>query len=264
MRLTINSGNNMSFLFSSFNNSYSGFNMGNSGMNFGMSNILADYTSIKNGSYGKLMKAYYGKSNSHVEDVVQKPTGASKDDAKTNAELRSSAEALKNSVDELMQTGSKSVFEKKEMEVKAEDGTVQTVTDYDKDAIYKAVSKFTDSYNQMIKSAGNSENKSVLSMGTSMVTSTIANQKMLGKIGITIGEDNTLSIDKDAFKKADMKTVESMFGKRGSYAYGIQTKASYIDMYAKNDAAKASGLYGKNASYNSSALGNGFNYSSWM
>ena len=41
---------NYSFLFQSMS--------GNSNLNF-----LSDYMSIKNGSYGKLMKAYYGKGN---------------------------------------------------------------------------------------------------------------------------------------------------------------------------------------------------------
>ena len=37
------------------------------------SNFLADYASIKNGSYGKLMKAYYGGSaSSTAKSVAQK------------------------------------------------------------------------------------------------------------------------------------------------------------------------------------------------
>ena len=48
--MKINQGTDYSALFSSLNTSSTGFS-------------LNDYAQIKNGSYGKLMKAYYGKDS---------------------------------------------------------------------------------------------------------------------------------------------------------------------------------------------------------
>ena len=54
MSINIQAKTNYSFLFSGLSSSASNALSGN---------WLADYASIKNGSYAKLMKAYYGKEN---------------------------------------------------------------------------------------------------------------------------------------------------------------------------------------------------------
>ena len=54
MSINIQAKTNYSFLFSGLSSTAS---------NAASSNWLADYASIKNGSYAKLMKAYYGKEN---------------------------------------------------------------------------------------------------------------------------------------------------------------------------------------------------------
>ena len=91
-----------------------------------------------------------------------------------------------------------------------------------------------------------------------MTTITAANEDMLAKVGITIGEDNRLSVDEKAFKEADMSSVKTMFHGVTSYAYDVQTKASFINMYAKEDAAKTSGIYAQNALYNNSYASSGY------
>ena len=71
-------------------------------------------------------------------------------------------------------------------------------------------------------------------------------------------------LDEEKFKAAEMSTVKTLFGTNGSYAYGISTKASFIEMYAKSDAQKTSGLYGQNATYDSVALSSGYNFYSYI
>ena len=51
-----------------------------------------------------------------------------------------------------------------------------------------------------------------------------------------------------------MTTVKSMMNGNSSFAYGVQTKASFISMYAKNDQNKASGVYGSSATYTASLV----------
>ena len=111
-------------------------------------NFLSDYASIKNGSYGKLMKAYYSpghRSGNEVSSLVeqknQRTTAAAKDSAKTLSSIESAAEELKKSADTLTAKGSKSVFNKVDIETKDENGVTSTTKGYDTNAIYKAVSE---------------------------------------------------------------------------------------------------------------------------
>jgi hypothetical protein len=219
----------------------------------------SDYATIRNGSYSKLLRAYYSDNTSdEVSEAVKTTTSTSKDDTKTLARIQSGAEDLKESAQALLETGDKSVF--KEVTTTDEDG--KTTTGYDTDAIYKAVSSFVKDYNTMLTQGGDSNTKSILSNTKSLVTNTAANKSSLAAIGITIGSDNKLSIDEETFKKADMSKVKSLFNDRGSYGYQTATRASLIESYAKSEAAK-SNTYSSSGSYTYN-YSTGEIYSSYM
>lgn len=257
MSINISAKTDYSYLFS-------GLSTGNSQLG-STSFSLADYASIKNGSYGKLMKAYYGRDDSKVKSSVSKLVNSNAaDQAKTISALKSSTDSLKKVTGELMATGKDSIFAEKDLKQKDENGVETTVKGYDTDAIYKKVSAFADAYNSVISAALKSDNSRVLRAAAGMTTESAANEKMLAKIGITIGEDNKLSVDEKAFKEADMSTVKTMMNGLGSYAYDMNAKASMINMYAQQDAAKTGGLYAQNATYQTSQLSNGYNFSSWF
>ena len=210
---------------------------------FGTSDLLgisySDYATIQNGSYTKLMKAYYKKaaSGDSSSSSVSATTSTSKDSSKTLANIESAAEDLKKASETLRTNGDKSLFTKKQTTDK--DGNVSY--EYDTDKIYKAVSDFVDSYNKMLKEGGDSNTNSILRSTKSMVN-------LLSMVGITIGTDNKLSIDETAFKKADMNTVKSLFHTTGGFGYQTSVQAGMIESYAKSEAEKAntynkSGLY---------------------
>ena len=260
MGISINVGmsglkQNYSYLFQSLPGS-----SGNANLNF-----LSDYISIKNGSYGKLMKAYYAKDNTSDEvksAVKEKNSGIStaKDDTKTLASIQSAADGLKESADKLISKDTDSVFNKVDVETKDEFGFYTTSKDYDKDAIYKSVSSFVDDYNSLLKEAGNSDTNSILNRTKSLVGITKANEDLLAKVGITIGEDNKLSIDEKVFKEADMTTVQSLFNGNSSYAYRVSAQASLIDFAASTESAKAN-TYNMTGSFNQSySSGSIFDY----
>ena len=216
---------------------------------FGTSDLLginySDYATIKNGSYTKLMKAYYAKEasgDSSSSSITS--TSTSKDSSKTLANIESAADDLKKASETLRTNGDKSLFTKKQTTDK--DGKVSY--EYDTDKIYKAVSDFVDSYNEMLKEGGDSNTNNILRSTKSMVNLTKANSNMLSMVGITIGTDNKLSIDETAFKKADMNTVKSLFHTTGGFGYQTSVQAGMIESYAKSEAEKAntynkSGLY---------------------
>lgn len=248
-----------SFLFQNMSTSGGG--------GLGNLNFLSDYASIKNGSYGKLMKAYYAKDkSSEVSSIAEKQTkkatstSTAKDSTKKLAEVEGAAEGLKNSADALIKTGSKSVFNKVEVESKDEYGFTQTTKEYDKNAIYKSVASFVDDYNNLIKTAGSSETKSIQNRVNSLTGATSANKTLLSKVGITINSDNTLSIDEESFKKANMTTVKSLFNGNSSYAYRVSAQASLIDYTADKEASKANTYTGSGSYGSTYSTGNILDY----
>lgn len=254
MRISVSARTDYSYLFS---NMSSGRNSGSGSSS--IFNLLSDYSTIKSGSYGKLMKAYYAKNSDSVSSIVKSKTGISKDDDETIAKVKNSSSDLYSATGALLEKGKKSVFNQKEVKTKDETGNETTSMEYDKDGIYKAVDSFVKSYNSMLENGSDSSNKKILNTLKNMISSTAANVKNLSAIGITVEKDDTLSIDEKAFKEADVSKVQTLFQGAGSYGYGMNTKASFINMYATNDAKSASGLYGSSAGYlNSYSTGNIF------
>lgn len=236
------------------------------GSSVGSMNFLSDYASIKNGSYGRLMKAYYGTGASHraskeVSSVVEKKTtSAAKDSVETLSSIESAAEGLKKSADTLTAKGSKSLFNKVDIETKDENGVTSTRKDYDTNAIYKAVSNFVDDYNTVVKKAGAAESTSIQNRVKSMTFATSANEKLLSQVGISINEDKTLSVDEKAFKAADMTTVKTLFSGNASYADRISAQATMLDNQANREATKAD-TYNFNGNYNNAYTAGGiFDY----
>ena len=256
MGININARTDTSFLFSSLSSSKSG---GSANLNF-----LSDYVSIKNGSYGKLMKAYYAGNASDTVKTLGKNTKTNyetKETAKDLTKVGTAADALKESADALLTTGSKSVFAEKDITTKDENGVETTAKGYDTAAIYSAVNKFVTDYNSAIQAAGNVADTSVTGRTQSLTNLTGANGKMLGQVGISIKDNGTLSIDKDAFEKADMSKVKTLFQGNGSYGYQASVQASMMDYAATNAANKANTYTGSgnfNNAYNTGNLFSGY------
>ena len=240
IRINVNARQDYSYLFQSMTTS-----RGNS---LGNLNFLSDYASIKNGSYGKLMKAYYAKdaadkTASEGKDTETKKNSISTaaDSAKTLSEIEKAADAMKESADSLLVKGSKSVFRKKN-----EKATVSE--EYDTDAIYKAVSGFVTDYNDLLSKTSAASSKNLQSKADTLAAVTSANAKLLSRVGITVNSDSSLSLDEEAFKKSDMGTVKNLFGTTGAYGYKVSAQASMIDYTAAKESTK-SNTYTANGTY---------------
>ena len=216
----------------------------------GMGGInVSDYAMIKNGSYGKLMKAYYAKQDADKLSQFG-------DSSKTLTLMRSSADSLKKSAEVL---GDVSLYEKKKFKKKDEEtGEEIEVEDYDWDAITKAVKTFVDDYNSVVEQAGNSETKNVL-RNAAWMTGITEKGNLLSKVGITIGKGNKLEFDEEGLKKKttlgesgiefdNISTLKSLFTGYGSFASQIEQKASAIS----SAAARTKGVdqtYNKSGAY---------------
>ena len=235
------------------------------------SNFLADYASIKNGSYAKLMKAYYGTNTSSavksavkksVDTNTNKKTALTSEETKAYNAVQSSTDALKESADKLMKTGTNSVFAQKDITTKDENGVESTVKGYDRNGIYSAVNSFVTNYNSVIQAVDKTDSDTIGRRTASMMNSTNSNLKSLLAIGISVNSDGTLSLDKDTFMEADMSTAKSLFNGTGSYGYTVSSQASMINYAADREVSKGStyttkGTYGTN-------LNSGSLYNSWL
>lgn len=201
---------------------------------------LSDYMSIKNGSYGKLLKAYYKKQDAGTAESAE-------EEKKQLSLLKTKADNLKNSMLDLMD---EDLFEKKTIKTKDEKTGEETEkVDYDWDAITKAVNSFADSCNAIISATGESDNKKVLRNATWLTQMTEANSKLLAKVGITIGEDNKLKVDADVLKKANVNTLKVLFQGAGSYADKVVQKAAQIGNAAVQGTSAGGSSYTNNADY---------------
>ena len=229
------------------------FNGGASSSSNGIYSLLSEYNNIRSGAYYKVVKAYYAKqSGTDTKTDTKNSTGTTS--KKTEAEqaysgVQSSAKALISSADKLIATGKNSLFELKDIETKDENGQEIPKKGYDTDAIYNAVKGFVDNYNTLMSAASSSGSSTIQNQATSMANNTKAYEKLLSKVGITIGANHKLSIDQATFKAADMTTVKTLFNGNASFAYSASSKASLISFSANSEANKKS-MYTNNGTYN--------------
>ena len=197
---------------------------------------LSDYAMIKNGTYGKLMKAYY------AQEKAEKAS-ASGDSKPKLSLMAGNASAMAKSAQALMQD---SLWEKKKITEKDEKtGEEVTKEDYDWKAITKAVKSFVDDYNSTVEKAGESDTKNVLRNAAWMTKTTKATERLLERAGISVGADNKLELDEDALKKADISTLKSVFTCYNSFESKVYDKAQSMT----NAAARAGGTYTSTGNY---------------
>ena len=147
---------------------------------------LNDYASIRNGSYGKLMKSYYALDEEKVNDKKSK-----NDTDDSDATIR----GIKTAADELKDSAA-ALYSSKGLFAKDANG------EYNMEAIYEKVNAFIEDYNSMIGSVGSAETEGIANAGASIVNNTSNNIDMLSKLGVSVsGADFTLSIDKEKFLK---------------------------------------------------------------
>lgn len=257
MSINIQAKRDVSFLFPS---------LGSGAASVAGSNLLSDYASIKNGSYAKLMKAYYKENASDsVKTAAKKSTqnrsGAVKTSEETKAytKVQTTSDALKESADALLD---KSLYKQKDITTTDENGKQTTVKGYDTDSIYKAVSSFVNDYNAVINSMDSAEDDTLAGRVDYMSSQSSRNKKNLEAVGVSINKDGTLSLDKDVFMKSDMTKVKNLFGENGSYGYQVSAQASLIN-YAADRAANRGNSYNTKGSYNAD-FGNGNLFNSYF
>lgn len=201
-----------SYLFQSLSSSSGG--MGNL-------NFLSDYASIRNGSYGKLLKTYYAKKqdsgtegtgakseSSNVLDRIleeKKNPKVSKDVQEANANLTTGLSNLKTSVSALQSS--------------------KTYTDTENgqsaaSKVVSAVKNYVSDYNDVLKAARGSTLTNKTAYVANMMSSTAANADKLSEIGVIVNRDGTLTLSEDKLKATDISKVQELFSPDDIMSYG--------------------------------------------
>lgn len=178
------------------------------------SSLLGDYASIKNGSYKKLLNAYYKKTSqsesaTEADKTEKKNLVLAKDAA---VKMSESAAALKN----------------------------LELTEDNRENIKTAVKSFVDSYNSMVDAGSEVESSGVLKNTLWMTQVMQKNSAVLDEIGISVGDGNKLVLDEDKLDKSKLTTLSTVFKGSGSIADKMKARASKIGVLAATEAVKGS------------------------
>lgn len=239
IKINVGTNQNSSYLLQSLSSSSGG--MGNL-------NFLSDYASIKNGSYGKLMKSYYGtglssstgaaskkySSGGVLEKILEekKNPKVSKDVQKANASLTTGITSLKSSVSAL------------------QNDKTYTDTENGQSAMDKTVSAmkaFVTDYNNVVNAAKGSTLTSKTAYVANMMSSTAANADKLAEIGVTIDSSGTLELNEGKLKAAGTSKVQELFSPDNIMSYG-STIASRVQFAGSSNSTEATGNTDTNTS----------------
>ena len=206
---------------------------------------FGDLSLMRNGVYTKMLKSYYAKQTSSTDKTSSsgKKNSSSEDYLNT---INDKLSKLKTTTSDEALSSIKSGAEQLK---KAADA--MAAIDYDKtsgDAVYSKVKDLVNTYNSFVKQTGKSDLASVSQSRTWMVNDTKAREAQWNKIGITIGDDQTLTIDEKKFKEASTSDIKNFLSGSSGYASRLSTKANGFYQLASNQLTLNSGssLYNKN------------------
>ncbi len=205
---------------------YSQMFQGLSSSGSGSNNFLADYASLKSGSYGRLMKAYYGsgsssssvssgskaQTNNVLERILEERRNpkVSEDVKEANANLTAGIPTLKNAVSTLQN-------ENTYTDTPGQNGqNGQSATD----KVASAMKNFVSQYNDVVNAAKQSTLSNKTAYIANMMKTTKANADKLSEIGVTVNKNGTLQFNEATMKSAGISKVQEMFSSKDSMSYG--------------------------------------------
>lgn len=187
----------------------------------GNQNFLSDYASIKSGSYGKLLRSYYGtgsnssttasgtkKSTTNTLDKIleeKKNPTISKEAKEANSNLTAGLSSLKNSV---------SALQNDKTYTDTENGQSAS------DKVVSAMKNYVADYNSVVTAAKKSTLTGKTAYVANMMQSTSANEDKLAELGISINANGTLQLNENKLKAADVSKVQELFSSNNIMSYG--------------------------------------------
>ena len=204
---------------------------------------FGDLSLMRNGVYTKMLKAYYAKQTSSTDKTSSSGKNSSSEDYLNT--INDKLSKLKTTTSDEALSSIKSGADQMKKAADAVAGI-----DYDKtsgDAVYNKVKDLVNTYNSLVTQTGKSDLVSISQSRTWMVNDTKAREAQWNKIGITIGDDQTLTIDEKKFKEASTSDIKNFLSGASGYASRLSTKANGFYQLASNQLTLNSGssLYNK-------------------
>ncbi len=192
----------------------------------GFENLATEFNSIRSGSYGKLLSAYYKKMNSgdSATEAMQKETANRQLVGGNASSLKSAAKNL-SKVD--FYDDSEGADAKK----------------------LKAVKDFISAYNSVIDTADDVNSKGILQNAVWMTNITKKSAGLLNELGISIGDNNQLTLDETKWTNANNSTKSALFNGRQSFAEKMVYKAGQMTNFSAEKASYTASAYKNNGDY---------------
>jgi hypothetical protein len=189
----------------------------------GFENLATEFNSIRSGSYGKLLSAYYKKMNSgdSATETIRKEN-----------ENRQLVGGNASSLKSVAKTLSKMNF----AEASEEDSL-------------KAIKEFVSSYNSVIDTADDVNSKGILRNAVWMTNITKKSTGLLNELGISVGKDNKLTLDETKWASANTSTKTALFNGRQGFAEKMIYKASQMTNSSAEKASFTASAYKDNGDY---------------
>lgn len=204
----------------------------------GLAGMLGDYSAIRSGSYGKLMKSYYGEQGSSIsrgssssrsknvlDEIIEERRNPkeSKEVSAANSKLSTSVSTFKNALGTLQ---SENTYKDTENGLDA------------RSKVENALKSYVSAYNDAVTTAKKSTNMNMTSNVAGAMGATKESVEALGELGITMNHDGTLAFDVKKFKTIELSTVKDAFDGNAALSYGSKI-ASRLNRIA--DSATSSG-----------------------
>ena len=162
----------------------------------GLFGLASEFQSIRSGSYGKLLSSYYKKlATDGQEEAVEKENKNRQLVAGNSSSLKSAASKLSD-IDFNKATEEESLG---------------------------AIKDFISSYNSVVDTADDVESKGVLRNAVWMTNMVKKSAGLLGDLGISIGDNNQLTLDETKWKEASATMKSALFHGRN----GLAEKLAY-------------------------------------
>ena len=189
----------------------------------GLTNLATEFNSIRSGSYGKLLSAYYKKMNSgdSATEAIQKEN-------ENRHLVGGNASTLKSAAKTLSKMNFAEASEEESL---------------------KAIKNFVSAYNSVIDTADDVNSKGILQNAVWMTNITKKSSGLLNELGISIGKDNKLTLDEDKWKSAYTSTKTALFNGRQSFAEKMIYKASQMTNSSAEKAAFTASAYKDDGDY---------------
>lgn len=250
--------------------------------------MASEWSNIKSGNYGRLLKKYYSQfsngtsassSNSSATsttrtkgyDVLENVSGHVQTTDTTSSSTSKPASSMTSYEKQSLQNAGNTSSAAKNVTTALNtlmnqksytDAASQTATDGDdttdtsesqaiNDKVQAAVQNYVKSYNSLVDASKKTMASGVSANTKNLMDLTERSKDELADIGITIDDKGKLAVNADTLKTATNDTVKAVFSNGGSYGTGAATYTSLVNYYANS--AASNGTYTSSGSYAASA-----------